>query len=119
MTPDLILQIVLAMGGGGVVAALINFILTRPRVRAEAASIAAAATDTLIGRLQNENDRLSVRIDDLEDDVHKQQSERYAIEEWAWRVQRWITRAYDELKAGGSKIEPPPELNLRREGKRS
>jgi len=112
MTPDLILQAILAIGGGGVVAAVINFVLTRPKIRAEAASIATSAADTMINRLQTENGRLSARIDDLEDDVRQQQDERQAVEQWAWRVQRWITRAYEELRANGSKLESPPELKL-------
>lgn len=114
MNPDLILQAILAIGGGGVVAAVINFVLTRPKIRAEAASIATSAADTMISRLQTENARLNIRIDDLEDDVRQQQNERQAIEQWAWRVQRWIARAYDELRASGSTLEPPPELTLPR-----
>lgn len=112
MNPDVILQAILAIGGGGVVAALINFVLTRPKIRAEAASIATSAADTMISRLQTENARLNTRIDDLEDDVHKHHGERQALEQWAWRVQRWIIRAYDELRSYGSQIEPPPELKL-------
>lgn len=112
MTPDFILQLILAIGGGGVVAALINFVLTRPKIRAEAANIATTAADTMIKRLQSENQRLSTRLDDLEDDYDRQTAERQAVEQWAWRVQRWMHRAYEELRKRNVPIDPPPELKL-------
>lgn len=117
---QIVVQTLVALLGSGVLVAVINFLLTRSKVRAEAAQIATAtSTDynaQLYDRLTAENARLSKRQDDLEDDNQVKEERIRVLETYAWRSQSWMIRAYDGIQrlADGIRfnIEPPPELRF-------
>ena len=113
LSGEFILQLITSLCATGVLGAVINFVLIRPKVRAEAASMATAAVETVLVRLTAENERLGRRVDELERDHERDHAERHLIDQWAWRLQSWANRAYDELHRLGSQIEPPPQREER------
>lgn len=115
ITPEWVLQLVLAIGSSGLIGGVFTYFLTKPKVRAETAAIATTtateATDKLIRQLTTENERLGKRVGALETDAETDRAERHLTDQWVWRLRAWAMRAYDELHRLGSTIEAPPERN--------
>lgn len=115
-----VVQVIVVLLGGGVGVSTISYLLTRNKVRAEAAQIATSTSidynAQLYDRLTAENERLSKRQDNLESDSEVKDERIRYLEQYAWRSLSWMTRAYDGIqqliKGGQFSIEPPPELKL-------
>lgn len=113
----------------GLITAIIQFILTRPKVRAEAAKAANEAAgiaqtqlrdiitdlnvridqqDARIGRLEAKNADLELSNDELSDEARRGRLRTQALVDGFRRLSQWAARYYE---AGAvTTAEPPPLL---------
>lgn len=125
----LLAQIVLTMGGGGVVATVIQSVMSRRLTRAEAqrtyaeggraaaesegamATAARTSVDTAVALLtpmREEMGRLTARVTELEAEVRAGRGRERAGEVLLQAYIDWAGRAADALDAHGIPIDPPP-----------
>jgi dynactin complex subunit len=123
MTSALALQILAAIGGLAGVSSFINLLISRKKVRVEAADIAQNTSDKVIKNLNNDNDKLRKQLEENNDsmvevrDDNQRLRERMETYEWelsetrllAIRLLNWSRKAYEELHLYGSEIEAPPK----------
>lgn len=118
----LLAQLVVTLGGSGVVVAVIQSITSRRRTRAEAtrtyaegegatASAARTTVDTavaLLAPMREEMGRLTARVTELEAEVYAGRQRERGAELLLQAYTDWAGRAADALAAAGIPIDPPP-----------
>lgn len=104
-----ILPALISATGGGLLVAILNFILARPKARAEAAQIAGETAASMLVQLRTDLSDARHRLATVETDNHNLQAENREVHEHLWRLQSWIKRNYHPSEGD----EPMPEFRMR------
>ena len=122
MTGADILQLALSAGVATIIVGIINAVMNRKKLSAEATQIITQAAAGTVETVMKDNAQLREKQAILEAQVARlttavalaEQSQRTAQamdERWHWHVDRWhryAGRLCDELRAMGGQIEDPP-----------
>lgn len=120
MNPSQVLSILVSGAVASVVVAIINYVSTRPKNRAEAAKIAGETANALILELRTtirgtqerldevieDNDRLHGENKKLQEDNLLLRKDNHELHQHMWALQSWIKRNYRPREGD----EPIPEL---------
>lgn len=104
-----VLPALISATGGGVLVALINFVLARPKARAEAAQIAGETAASMLTELRLDLTSTRKRVHDVEVDNRKLRVENRELHEHVWRIEAWIRRTYVPREGD----DPMPELRTK------
>lgn len=112
-----ILQALAALGGLAGIAAIINAVMGKRKIGAEATEIIERAAAGVVTRLEGEIQRKDARIDELqtrEDELEQRVSdlerEREAQRHTNQEHVAWDYVAWRELQGHGTELDPPPPL---------
>lgn len=102
------INLVAAMGAGGVIAAIINAVFNRRKLSAEATEIITKAAAGTVANVVNDNTTLRARVDKLEAQVttllaasalHEKRERhwQHSEERYRWHLERWQRYAHSLL----------------------
>lgn len=126
MTIAIALQIFAAIGGLAGISTLINLLITRNKVTAEAADIEQNISDKILKNIYSDNEKLRQEREELTKEISKVRIEfneikvkmvQYELDQWETRMLvikliDWSKIAYEELAGHGSNIGVPPTIEL-------
>lgn len=117
MTSAAIVQLVVALVGGGTIAAVINAIMARKKLGADATKIITEAAAGVTADLRKEVDRLRMRSDRLQQQIDdcERREERWERERREWRDVLALHAAWDHVtivqaRDAGIPLSPTPPL---------
>jgi len=113
-----------AAGVGGIIVAIINAVVNRRKLGAEATQILTTAAGGIVERLDKDNTGLREQLDTLRKELstlkaaqeladRRERAAEMVNERWQWHMERWhrySSRLADELRALGGSIENPPPM---------
>lgn len=108
---DTWIQILAALGAGGILTAAVNGYLNRRKLGAEATKIITDAAASTVKDVREDNARLRARVETLE-----QREDSWEIERKAWRDVLMLHAAFDHVvvqrlkDAGITDLPDPPPL---------
>lgn len=106
--------ILAAILGSGIFAAIVNAVAGRRKLGADATKVITEAAGGVVERLENENERLSLRVSNLEGEVNDLK-ERDRIQRDLLLVHAgWDHLAIDQLRLAGLTIGSAPPLTVPR-----
>lgn len=111
MTTDTAVQLITASGGGALLLAVVNAIISRRRSGADATSVLTGAATQLVEDTQAQAHKLAERLEDLENEVSKLQRQARANRRLLEMHARWDEQVVAELHKRGIEIAAPPPLH--------
>lgn len=117
MNSAALVQLVVAVVGGGTIAAIVNAIMSRKKLGADATKIITEAAAGVASDLRKDNDRLRERLDRMQKQVDECEAreDRWELERREWRDVLQLHAAWDHTVAtmartGGIDLPPTPPL---------
>lgn len=122
MTWALALQLIAALGGVAGLGAIINILVSRKKVLAEAQGIATDTSTKIIANLNADNDALRKRVSAVELDNRELRKEMSELEmeeiersHITWRLATWSKMVYDRIGEEQKKeFGSPPVYEIKR-----
>lgn len=113
------LQLLAAIGGLAGISALINLVISRRKVLAEAADTAQNTTDKIIDQLRVDNknmrdELIQIRLDNksLQSKMTQYEQMNFEIRMYAIKMYNWSREAMLHFNEHDIPVSPPPKTNM-------
>ena len=98
MDAEHIITAVIAAFGGSALTAIVNYLATRNKTKAETSDVAASSWVKLVNQQRSEMDRLKLRVNELESKVEKLEGEADTKDKLLDEYEGKLVAAYAEIE---------------------
>lgn len=106
-----IVQLIGSIGGAGVIAAVINGIINRRKLSADATEVINRAATDAVARVEGDNKRLREELAGKETRIVQLEHDKEVFRRALQRYFDYAQRVANAVQALGGDIEPPPPMS--------
>lgn len=116
---DLVLQVVMTAFTTGAVGSAVGWLASRPKTRAEAASIATDTTGKLLDRYETQHQVLTARVEELEAQLDADRQRVRDLDQHVWTLTLYARKAWSRLtRDDQDDLGPVPTLQRQSQSNR-